>query len=188
MRLEILVEEESMKVLLEELVPRIIDSDAWKLNENVFIRAFEGKSHLKKELPTKARVYATFHEPVYLLVLQDQDSSDCLVLKEGLSKIIDEQGLEHFKVRIVCQELECWYLGDLPAVEAAHPETQATRFQNKSKFRNPEKLNGKDELKKWISPYSAVGFARTIAPFMSLESNKAGSFLQTVAALKHFLS
>ncbi len=84
MRIEILVEETSMKALLEGLIPRLCNNEVWKLDENVFIRAFEGKSHLRKELPKKAKVYANFHEPVFLLVLHDQDSNDCRELKNKL--------------------------------------------------------------------------------------------------------
>ena len=49
-RIEILVEEPSMKEFLNILLPKILDND-WILNENYFIRSFEGKSDLQKNIP-----------------------------------------------------------------------------------------------------------------------------------------
>ena len=187
MRIEILVEETSMKVLLEGLIPRLCNNEMWKLDENVFIRAFEGKSHLRKELPKKAKVYANFHEPVFMLVLHDQDSNDCKELKSKLLDAISQTGLQTFKVRIVCRELECWYLGDLHAVECARPETKATHYAEKAKFRTPEKLNGKDEIKKWVQPYGAIEFAQDIAQHLDIDNNRARSFNHTVSVLRSIM-
>ena len=46
-RIEILVEEPSMKEFLGILLPKVIQ-EPWILNENYFIRAFEGKNDYKK--------------------------------------------------------------------------------------------------------------------------------------------
>jgi hypothetical protein len=187
MRIEILVEEESIRAFLEKLIEKLAEGTDWILEQNVFIRSFEGKSHLRKELPNKAKVYARFHEPIFLLVLQDKDSNDCLQLKQSIIELVKPSGLTSFKVRIVCKELECWYLGDLDAVECVIPASKAGKLKNKSKYKDPEKLNGKDEIKKWIQPYSAIQFAKSIACKMSLENNSSQSFHQTVNVLKEIL-
>lgn len=53
------------------------------------------------------------------VVLIDQDSNDCIVLKDRLSGLCQEGGRENCLVRIVCHELESWFLGDLEAVGQA---------------------------------------------------------------------
>jgi len=188
MRIEILVEEESIKSLLEILIEKLSKGTNWALDKNVFIRSFEGKSHLKKELPIKAKVYANFHEPVFLLVLQDQDSNDCLKLKQSITELIKPSNLSTYKIRIVCKELECWYLGDLDAVERIIPNSKASKYKNKSKFKDPERLNGKEELKRWIHPYNAISFAKSIASHMDWEVNKSKSFHHTIKTIKDILN
>jgi hypothetical protein len=56
-RVEILVEEPSMKEFLGILLPKILD-DFWVLNSNFFIRSFEGKSDLQKNIPSKIKAYS----------------------------------------------------------------------------------------------------------------------------------
>lgn len=187
MRVEILVEEESIKALLEMILPRICNNTKWIINQNVFIRSFEGKNHLKKELPKKSKVYAQFHEPVFMLVIQDQDSSNCVKLKQDIIELIKPSGLSNYKVRIVCKELECWYLGDLDAIEMIISASKAGKLKHKSKYKDPEKLNGKDELKKWVHPYGAIQFAHRIAPHLNLDENRSTSFNQTLSTLKDIL-
>jgi 16S rRNA C1402 N4-methylase RsmH len=57
----------------------------------------------------------------------------------------------------------------------------------KAKFRNPEIPNGKEELKRIIPEYGAIGFATEIAKHMDISKNKAASFNQTIHALKEIL-
>ncbi|MBL7791608.1 MAG: DUF4276 family protein, partial [Saprospiraceae bacterium] len=188
MRIEIFVEEESIKTLLIEVIPRICNQTSWRLDENIFIRSFEGKSHLRKELPRKAKVYANYYESVYLIVFQDQDSNNCQDLKNQLVNIINESGLRQFKVRIVCRELECWYLGDMDAIEQIIPSFKSANYQNRAKFRLPEKLNGKDELRKLIKLYSATEFAKNIGQHLSINNvNKAPSFNLAIQTLKEII-
>lgn len=176
-----------MKTFLEGIFDKICPSENWKLNENVFIRAFEGKSHLQKEIPKKAKVYKHFHEPVKMVVIQDQDSSDCKVLKKKIQGLISPTQFQDFKIRIVCKELENWYLGDLDALEKVIPNSTINDLKGKAKFRQPEILNGKEELKKLIPEYGAIGFAREIAPHINIQKNTASSFQNTIIALQQML-
>ncbi|MFN4146878.1 MAG: hypothetical protein ACK4GN_13720, partial [Runella sp.] len=71
-RIEILVEEDSMKEFLSILLPKLIPAP-WLLNQNYFIRSFEGKNDLQKNIPTKVRVFSQLpHQRVGIIVLQDQ--------------------------------------------------------------------------------------------------------------------
>jgi hypothetical protein len=53
----------------------------------------------------------------FFVVLRDQDSGDCLEIKERLMALCGRAGKEDALVRIACRELESFYLGDLKAVE-----------------------------------------------------------------------
>jgi len=187
MRVEILVEEASMKAFLEGVFDKINPSAHWKLNENVFIRSFEGKSHLQKEIPKKAKVFKNFHERVKMLVIQDKDSSDCKILKSKIKNLIEQTDFQDYKIRIVGKELENWYFGDIDALEKVVPSLAVKNLKRKAKFKNPEIPNGKEEIKKLIPDYGAIGFATEIAPFMNLMGNRASSFNQTIHALKEIL-
>lgn len=145
-RVEILVEEKSIKELLRIILPKVLPQK-WQLDENYFIREHEGKSDLKKSIENKVKVFSNWHEPIGLVVVHDQDTADCKLLKEML---VDKckKGTCRFLVRIICRELESWYLGDMDAIEGAYPHFKASIYKNKAKFRNPDACNACDELKK----------------------------------------
>lgn len=185
-RIEILVEEPSMKEFLTILLPNILDNQ-WVLNINYFIRSFEGKSDLQKNIPSKIKLLSNWnHEAVGVVIMQDQDSSDCKVLKQKLIEICNQNGNCPKLVRIICRELESWYLGDFLAVNKAYPSFKYQNYTNKSKFRIPDNCNAFDELKKILPEFQKVGGAKKIAPFMTINKNKSESFQKTVTGLFGF--
>lgn len=185
-RIEILVEEPSMKEFLTILLPNILDNQ-WALNENYFIRSFEGKNDLQKNIPSKVKFLSNWtHEAVGVVIMQDQDSSDCKVLKQKLLNICNQNGDCPKLVRIICRELESWYLGDFLAINKAYPNFKYKNYINKSKFRIPDNCNAFDELKKILPEFQKVGGAKKIAPFVNIYENKSQSFKQTVSGLVHF--
>ncbi|CAM2734710.1 protein of unknown function [Flavobacterium succinicans] len=187
-RIEILVEEPSMKEFLNILLPKILDKE-WILNENYFIRSFEGKSDLQKNIPSKVKLLSNWnHEASGIVIMQDQDSSDCKILKKKLLDICDQNGNCPKLVRIVCRELESWYIGDFLAVNKAYPNFKHQNYINKSKFRVPDNCNAFDELKKILPEFQKVGGAKKIAPFITIDGNTSESFQQTVNGLKRFFN
>lgn len=185
-RIEILVEEPSMKEFLHIVLPKIIDLP-WKLNENYFIRSFEGKNDLQKNIPSKVRVLSNWnHEKVGVVIMQDQDSSDCRILKSKLLDICNQNGNCPKLVRIVCRELESWYIGDFQAVNKAYPKFKYKNFSKTAKYRNPDICNASYEIKKLIPEFQKVGGAKKIAPFITVDNNKSESFQQTISGLKRF--
>lgn len=63
-RIEILVEEPSMKEFLTILLPNVLEKP-WELNNNYFIRSFEGKNDLQKNIPSKVKYLSNWnHESV----------------------------------------------------------------------------------------------------------------------------
>lgn len=176
--LEFLVEEKSMAVFLEEFLPLILP-EGYILNENCTIRPHNGKQDLQNQLPKIVRAYRNYPWPVRFMVLHDQDSHDCILLKSKLKKLIDnDTSTINYLIRIACKELENWYLGDLSAIEFVYPESKAKSKKNKAKFRTPDLLNGAEEMEKFTKNFGKVSCAREIAKVISINNNKSVSFNQ----------
>jgi len=80
-------------------------------------------------------------------------------------------------VRIVCNELESWFLGDLVAVAAAYDKPSIARLQGKRKYRNPDNVtNAAEELKKLVPEYQKLQGARRIANHIDRDRNLSNSF------------
>jgi len=185
--IEILTEEVSMEIFLRGLLPKILPNN-YALDENCFIRPHEGKSDLRKSIPRKMKVYPHFGYPIKVVILHDQDSNDCKKLKAELVELTKNNSELPVLIRIACRELENWYLGDLEAIEKAFPESKASKQKNRSKFRNPDNLQGFDELRKIVNGCSQTGAAREIPPFMNIENNKSESFNQFLKGFEKLLS
>ena len=178
MKLVFLLEERSMKELLDGLLPKI-------LPESVSFQTIphEGKSDLKKSLPIKLKAW---NEPdVAFIVVHDQDSNDCMRLKQELKELCTGYG-KRVLIRIPCHELESWYWGDLAAVSAAYGK-DLTALQKRKAYREPDKIvNPKQELKRFLPKMGQIDGARKIAPHMTIESNTSysfGVFIRGVQAL-----
>ena len=185
-RIEILVEEPSMKEFISILLPKVIKYP-WVLNENYFIRSFEGKNDLQKNIPSKVKLLSNWkHENVGIIIMQDQDSSDCKILKQKLVFLCEQNGNCQRLVRIICRELEAWYIGDFEAVNKGFSNFKYQNYINKSKFRVPDNCNAYDELRKILPEFQKVGGAKKIAPYINIEKNKSVSFQQTITGLINF--
>jgi hypothetical protein len=188
-RIEILVEEPSMEAVLKELLPKILPAP-WELGVNCFIRSHEGKSDLKKSIPKKMKVFSHFYEPTGIVILHDQDSADCKKLKQDLLKLCTDNGNCPVLIRIICRELEAWYIGDFEAVQAAYPKFKAEKNKQKATYRNPNALvNASEEVKKLVPDFQKGSGAKRIAPHLSPSSthNTSESFQQFLSGLKKFL-
>lgn len=183
---EILVEEPSMKNFLSGLLPRILP-DGYELNANCFIRAHEGKQDLQKSIPRKVKAFQNLSKPVKVVIIQDQDSSDCKILKSKLQALINENATVPSLVRIACRELESWYFGDMGAIARVYPSFNAEKYSRKSSFRNPDNCNASNELAKIISTFQK-GYASIEMPqYIDINNNTSESFRQFVSGMKCFL-
>lgn len=165
------LEERSAKEMLQQFLPTILPPD-------IVCRyvVFEGKSDLHRHLPGKLRAW---HNPqARFIVLRDQDSGDCLKIKEALANICFAANKNDAVVRIACRELESWYSGDLEAVEKGLHMSGLVRHQNNKKFRTPDKLgNAAQELIKLTNrKYQKVAGSRAIGPHLLVERNLSHSF------------
>lgn len=186
-RIEFLVEEKSIAEILFVLLPKILPTN-WNLNQNYFIRSFEGKSDLAKSIPKKSKIYGNLPN-TGIVIIHDQDSADCKQLKNKLIKLAKDNGNSRLLVRIVCRELESWYLGDFIAIQHAYPDFKAENYINLSKFRSPDKLvNASEELQKILPVYQKISSAKKISHFLNIEQNKSESFNQFIAGIKRFVN
>ena len=94
-------------------------------------------------------------------------------------------------IRIVCHELESWFLGDLAAVEQGlniRPG-KLSKLQNNKKYRNPDNIAAaKQESKKITSTYQQISSSKEIAKHLNINNNKSHSFNVFIQGLKRLLS
>jgi len=186
MKIIFLLEEESMKALLDILLPKILP------NGIEFITIpHNGKSALRRSIPRKLMGW---NEPgdIRFVIVHDQDSRDCIALKGELLELC-RPCKKNVLIRIVCQELESWYFGDLIAVEQAYGDTYKSEaikgFSSKAKYRIPDMIvNPKEEMARIIPLYQEVSGARKIAPYMNISTNNSASFLAFVNGVRNFVS
>ena len=181
MTLVFLLEEESMKELLDGLMPRFFPGTKYLAIPH------SGKSDLEKSIPRKLRAWTD--PDVRFVVVRDQDSADCLKVKAKLRELCREGGKPDSLIRIPCRELEAWFLGDLQAVEQALQTTGLAKLQGKTKFREPDRLGAPAaELKKLVPNYQKVGGARAVGRRLREQGNRSHSFNVFVSGLRRLAS
>mgnify|MGYP005823249739 CR=1 FL=1 len=168
-RIEFLLEEESMSNFLKIILPKILPSDII-LDRNCFLRPHSGKSDLAKSIPIKVRAFS--NKTKFVII----DLSDCKKLKNDLSNLIIKNGGKDFLIRIPCRELESWYLGDMESIEKVYPGFKAKNYKNKAAFRNPDECHASKDLSR-ICPDFQKGYAsKNIAKYMDINTNNSKSF------------
>ncbi len=82
-----LLEDQSMKELLEGLLPRILPQHP---QMEFLLIPHRGKADLDKSIPRKLRAWG---EPrPHFVILRDQDSADCVALKQRLLSMCQQEG------------------------------------------------------------------------------------------------
>jgi len=189
-KLIVFVEEFSMEAALEKLLPRLIGDTEFQI-----IR-FQCKDDLLKNAPARLKGYASWLPHSWrILVLVDGDDDDCVTLKVKLENMAAAAGLrtktaagnrQRFQVanRIAIEELESWFFGDWPAVQAAYPRVPAT-IPQKVGFRDPDAIAGgtweaMERVLKQAGYFSTglrkVELARSVAVQMVPDRNRSRSF------------
>jgi hypothetical protein len=169
-QLVFLLEEESMKALLDILLPQILPQEI-----NFLCIPHEGKQGLEKSIPRKLRAWQT--PDTAFVIVRDKDSADCIAIKKHLVNLCTQAGRSDSLVRIACHELESWFLGDLAAVEKAFNIKKLAEQQRNRKYKEPDKLsNASEELEKLVKGYRKVSGAKKIATYMDIHQNYSHSF------------
>jgi len=180
-----LLEEPSIATVLNEILPKIIPDTV-----SFICVPHQGKQDLAKSIPTKLKAFKSFSPDTKFIIVHDQDSHDCKKLKAELLGICQNAGQPNAMIRIICHELESWFLGDLAAVEKAYnlKPSFLSQKQNNKKYRNPDQLNSaKQELKKLVQEYYAGTHSKQIAPHLSLTQNTSQSFQVFIKGIRQLV-
>lgn len=158
-----------MKVLLDGLLPRMFLSLLFQCVPH------QGKSDLKKSTPRKLRGW---REPgVRFVVIRDNDRGDCMALKEHLRKLCKDRPKEDCLIRIGCQKLEAWFLGDLGTLAAAYRKETLRRIGSRARFRRPDEIAfPAREPSRLVPRYQKISGARALAGHLTRERNQSPSF------------
>lgn len=168
-RIVFLLEEYSMKVLLDGLLPRLFPVLQFLCVPH------EGKQDLAKSIPRKLRAW---REPgVAFVVVRDNDGGDCRNLKRSLLALCREGRRKDCLVRIPCQEVEAWYIGDTDALAAAFGDPKLASIGAKERFRVPDDVAKPSRaLAELVPAFQKVSGARAMAAHMARERNTSRSF------------
>ena len=147
------------------------------------VLSFQGKRDLEQSIPKKMKGW-NYGCPNFI-ILRDNDGGDCFAIKQKLCAIA-EQSDKPFHVRIVCQQLESWLLGDLQAIKQAYPKAP---IKYKAKFRDPDRLtNASQELANLINVRAKIERAKNIGRHLNFKENRSRSFhvfINTFTQLVH---
>lgn len=184
MKLVFFLEEPSMKEMLKQFLPKIISNS----DHHIQYIVFEGKNDLQKRVGLKLRAWHQNAETRFI-ILHDQDSNNCVQLKQQLRKICHSNGKDVL-IRIACTELESWYIGDLKAVAIALSQPHIAKLIPKSKYRNPDTLaNAAEELGTITHKiYQKVAGSRAIGAELDADRNTSNSFNIFVAGIRNLVN
>lgn len=172
-----LLEEPSAQELLQGLLPGILPSSM----ERHFL-VFEGKQDLEKQLVRRIKGWQ--RPNTRFVVMRDQDSGDCVAIKNKLKALCVSAGRPDAVVRIACREMEAFFVGDWQAVAEAFDKPGLRGNDRRAKFRNPDILGSpSNELMRVIPGYQKRSGARRIASHLEPGRNRSGSFRALVRAL-----
>lgn len=178
MKLVFLVEELSMKHLLDTILPRILPDgvDFQTIPHN-------GKSDLRASIPRKIRGWNE-PEDVRFVIVHDQDGKDCIKLKQSLLSLCRDT-TRPVLIRIACQELEAWYFGDTNALAVTYNRPELRSLSGKSKYRIPDNIpSPKENLRRIIPEHQQILGAKRIGANMDVAHNTSVSFNAFVSGVR----
>lgn len=173
-----------MAILLEELLPRLFPGVVQWVDFACL--PHEGKDDLVKSLERKLRQMRI--PGCQFVLLHDQDSADCHVLKADLVQRCATAGRPDTVVRIVCHELEAWYFGEPEALAAAYDDPKLARLGQKKRYRVPDRIvRPAQALAGEVPDYEKLDGARRLGQQLSREGNRSASFQVLLTALDRLL-
>jgi hypothetical protein len=140
MHLEVLVEDSSGGVLLEEVLPKLLkEPHTWrvvsyrgigKIPANLQSHSDPQKRILLDQLPRVLRGYGKTPGIDAVLVVLDTDRRDCKQFLSELTALVAAcDGAPKTLFRLAIEEVEAWYFGDHAAIEQAYPRVKKQVLQ-----------------------------------------------------------
>jgi hypothetical protein len=183
------LEERSAQKMLEGVLSQMSITDA---NPNILPRyiVFEGKTDMEANLNRRLRHY--MNPNAHFIILRDQDSGDCRIIKNHLKDICLSAGKteDEFAVRIACHELESFYLADLNALEVALGLTNLADQQEKRKYRDPDNQigNAAEEVRKITGgAYQKVSGSEAVGKCLDINNTRSKSFYHLIQSIRRCL-
>lgn len=171
-RLIFLLEEPSMKVLLDAWLPRLFNG--WESGRHFLCIPHEGKNDLDRSIPRKLAGWR-FPDDRFVIV-RDNDNTDCIALKRRLANLCRQSNRPDVLIRLVCQELEGWYIGDLNALGHAFKSAKVDTPAHRKRYVNPDSWRKPSvEVKKLVPNFQKYGGARSMAQYLEPLSNRSHS-------------
>jgi len=172
------VEGLSERDFLEGLLPKILPPHI-----TAHFQVFQGKQDLEKQLVRRMKFWLTPN--TRFLVMRDQDSGDCKVIKAKLQSLCAQAGHPNAAVRIACRELETFFAGDWAAIASAFEQPNLAGLGRRAKFRDPDLLGSPSaEIKRHVPTFQKREGARRIAPLLDPANNQSQSFRVLVQAIE----
>ena len=166
-----------MQVLLDGLLPRLFPGLLFQCVPH------DGKTDLERSIPRKLRGW---REPgVRFAVVRDNDGKNCHALKERLRGLCDAGRRNDTLIRIACQELEAWYLGEPDAIADAFKRDALRSIGQKARFREPDAVPRPSEaIEQLVPEFQKVSGARRMARHLTRERNRSTSFRVFMAGIE----
>ena len=182
-RVIFLLEEPSMRVLLDAWLPRLFPG--WVDGQHFQCVPHEGKSDLDRSISRKLSAWRIPGDR--FVVVRDNDGVDCVDLKARLRALCVQAGRGDTLVRLVCQELESWYLGDLAALAAAFDAPRVNTPAHIKRFSDPDAwLKPSVEVKRMVPAFQKMSGARAMAAHLDPGRNRSRSFAVFVDGVRRF--
>lgn len=168
-RVIFLIEELSMQVFLDIFLRRLYP------DLKFLCVPHDGKSHLYRSIVQTLRDWRAPGDR--FVIVRDNDGGDCYAVKERLRELCRQGGRVDTVIRIVCQELESWYLGEPDAMADAFGDEQLRNIGRKAAYRNPDaRPKPSLDLEKLTQQFQKSSSARRMAQYLTREGNHSHSF------------
>ncbi len=214
MHIEILVEDQSGKALLESLIPKLIGESGqthfWRLH------AYKGIGRIPKglksgqdaagrilldQLPRLLRGFRKTPSIDAVMVVLDSDRRNCVEFLQQLTQVANAVDAgDRTLFRLAIEEMEAWYFGDRDALTRAYPRAKAeilNRYVQDSVCGTWEILadaiypGGSAAVKKagWPLPGQVkFDWARKLGPLLDVDRNNSPSFCKLRDGLRRLVN
>jgi len=181
-RIIFLLEEASMRALLDAWLPRVFPT--WLPGKHFLCIIHQGKNDLEKSIPRKLKAWRNPNDR--FVIVRDSDGADCRQIKAKLTAMCQQAGSRKVLVRLVCQELESWYLGDLTALATAFDANTIHTPKMRQRFAIPDDcFKPSRQLKQLIPAFQKISGARLVAQHLDVERNTSHSLQVFVSGVRH---